>query len=100
MSSSNKSDTFFGRALADVESELGGRWAKPKPMMGGAAMPEQPATTPWSSDPVGIEPPLGFSVEEMVPVGEHHEIEASIAALEAAQQRRDEDDDENDEGPQ
>ena len=53
MNSSNKSNTLYGRAQADVEAELGGRWAKPKPIVGGAGVPEQPAASPWSRDPVG-----------------------------------------------
>lgn len=84
MSNSNKSNTLFGRAQADVEAELGGRWAKPKPMMSGS-VPMQPEGSPWSHDPVGIEPPLGVSVDEVVPVGEAFEIEASLREIEDQQ---------------
>ena len=79
---SNKSNnTYFERAQADVEAELGGRWAKPRPMMSGQ-VPMQPEGSPWSYDPVGPEPPLGYSVDEMEPVGSPHEVERSLRAIE------------------
>lgn len=39
--------------------------------------PQLPETSPWHHDPVPIEPPLGFSVDEQIPVGEAHEIASS-----------------------
>ena len=41
--------------------------------------PTLPASSPWASEPVGQEPPLGFSVDEMIPAGEPHEVMASLA---------------------
>ena len=87
----NDKQTYHSRAQADVESELGGRFAKPKPLMSGQ-VPMQPEGSPWAQDPVGLEPPLGYSVEEMEPVGAPHEIERSIAALEAEKQEQEQDD--------
>jgi hypothetical protein len=46
--------------------------------------PRQPPTSHWHHDPVGLEPPLGYSVNEMVAVGTPAEVEASIRQLEAA----------------
>jgi hypothetical protein len=66
-------DTYHARAEADLET--GGRWAKPT-----IGVPELPAASPWSRDPVGIEPPLGIDVNAMEPVGEHHEVERSLRA--------------------
>ena len=52
-------------------------------MLIGRAPP--PHTNPvWSPDPVGQEPPLGFSIDEMQAVGEPHEIAASLDRLQAA----------------
>jgi len=77
MSNKLNTETYHSRAQAEVEAELGGRWARPTPMLSGS-VPEQPAPSPWSHEPVGLEPPLGYSVDAMEPVGEVHEIEASL----------------------
>jgi hypothetical protein len=42
-------------------------------------VPKQPPNSPWASDPVGREPPLGYSVEAAEPVGGPHEIEKAEA---------------------
>jgi len=76
-------DTYHSRAEADLEA--GGRWAKPT-----IGVPEQPVTSLWSRDPVGIEPPLGFSVNEMDPVGEHHEVQRSLREIEQHEENEDE----------
>jgi hypothetical protein len=49
----------------------------------GPIYPPLPPNSPWSSDPVGQEPPLGYRIHDTEPVGEAFEIEAS-AALELA----------------
>jgi hypothetical protein len=46
--------------------------------------PRQPEGSPWHHDPLGPEPPLGYSVDQMEPVGSPAEVEASIQRLEAA----------------
>jgi hypothetical protein len=38
----------------------------------------QPETSPWASDSVGQEPPLGFPIDQMEPTGTHTEIEQSL----------------------
>ena len=44
-------------------------------MIGSSAIayPAQPATSLWHSEPVPTEPPLGYRIDEMEPVGEVHE---------------------------
>jgi hypothetical protein len=59
--------------LDHYRSELGGRFSaleteivtgRPSPQP-----PPLPASSPWAGeDPVGIEPPLGYAVDEMVPL--------------------------------
>jgi hypothetical protein len=70
--------------LAQAEQEIGGRFAvnRPKPQITGTSasqVPPQPDGSPWRTDPVPDEEPLGFSVEEMPVVGEPHESVASEA---------------------
>jgi hypothetical protein len=81
MTKDNTDNTLYGRAQVDLEAELGGRFAKPRPLVSGQ-VPTQPEGSPWSRDPVPIEPPLGFDVNAVEPVGEVHEIEASLRAQE------------------
>jgi hypothetical protein len=47
--------------------------------------PRMPATSPWACDAVGLEPPLGFSVEEMEVVGSTEEAERAAAILAATE---------------
>jgi hypothetical protein len=77
-------DTLHGRAVGE-QGAIGGRWAaesKAKVIGSGpVAYPALPPNSPWASEPLGQERPLGFSVEEMIPVGEPHELgEASFDA--------------------
>src|SRR6516165_12133486 len=69
--------TYHGHALDD-EPELGGRFKKVNTttVVGRSPVsyPQQPEGSPWRSDPCPIEPPLGYSVEELEPVGEKHEV--------------------------
>jgi hypothetical protein len=76
----------FSEALKD--EDRGGRF-KPETathVIGSTAIPkypELPASSPSHHDVVPDEPPLGFSVDEMTPVGSHKEIQASIEKLRA-----------------
>ena len=75
--------TYFERAQETVGEEMGGRFkhlgsgtvvgASPSPI------PRQPPNSPFAGDPCGQEPPLGYSVDEMVPTGTPSEVAASIA---------------------
>jgi hypothetical protein len=40
--------------------------------------PRQPEGSPWSGDPVPPEGPLGYEIHACEPVGEPHELRASI----------------------
>jgi hypothetical protein len=43
----------------------------------------QPPNSYWHHDPLGPEPPLGYSIDQMNPVGEPFEVAASIGEAEA-----------------
>jgi hypothetical protein len=77
-----KLSTYRAHAEADAELEMGGRYSKLLPTtvtgaMPGPVFPHQPATSPFASDPVPAEPPLGYCINDLEPVGETHEIERS-----------------------
>src|SRR5262249_28873899 len=65
--------TYQGHAL-DADLDLGGRFAKvhTTTVTGSSPIsyPPHPTHSPWHSNPCPPEPPLGYSVEEMEPVGE------------------------------
>jgi hypothetical protein len=63
------------------DSRPHGRFAVGAPL---TQYPKQPPDSPWHRDVVGLEPPLGHSVDAMEPVGTAAEIEASIRRLETA----------------
>src|SRR5262245_39762052 len=84
--------TYFSHA-GDVELELGGRFAKLTPTTvtgseGVVRYPRQPEGSPWASDPVGTEPPLGYSVNAVEVVGEPHERSQGEAKPAPALRRR------------
>ena len=67
--------TYHGHAQANLGEDRGGRFAfagSPKTVTGSSPIqyPAQPAHSPWAKDACPPEPPLGFSVDEMEPVGE------------------------------
>jgi len=74
--------TYHSVAQSTVDDERGGRYAtggSKQTVIGSLsiAYPQQPSTSPWHSDPCPPEPPLGFNVNAIDPVGEPHEIKAS-----------------------
>jgi hypothetical protein len=75
--------TYFQHAQSDPDLELGGRFKQLIPTSvtgsGPSPIPQQPEGSPWANDPIGLEPPLGFSVEDHEAVGELHEREGSAA---------------------
>jgi len=74
-------DSYHTRANADASLEQSGRFAKPQAITGkdpATLYPKLPQTSPWSSDPVPPEEPLGIDVGEPVITGEPHELEASL----------------------
>jgi hypothetical protein len=72
------------RAMSSVlDPPAGGRFAKPSPPVDPAKLyAPLPASSPWHSDPVPNEEPLGFSVEDMPVMGEPFEVERAAAILE------------------
>jgi len=75
--------TYHAQAQADIGTELGGRFMKiAKQNVVGASpipYPKQPEGSPWASDPVGLEPPLGEDVNWQPPTGTLAEQQASAA---------------------
>jgi len=70
--------TYHGHAQSAVDEDRGGRFAfsgNPATVTGSSPIsyPAQPAHSPWAKDACPLEPPLGFSVEDMEPVGEPFE---------------------------
>jgi hypothetical protein len=61
-----------GRYAAVIRTHLTGSDSVPW-------VPPQPSSSPWANEPVGHERPLGFSVDEVPPVGEVFELERNMA---------------------
>jgi hypothetical protein len=76
-----KAGTYHGVASADIQDERGGRYSgMTRPSVIGSSpviYPPQPSTSPWHKDFGGLEPPLGFSVEDQPVTGEIWEQERS-----------------------
>jgi hypothetical protein len=78
--------SYHTRALADLQLEQGqsGRFTDKASVSGAEASvryPRQPATSPWSSDISGVEPPLGYEINSQEPCGEPFELAASLTPL-------------------
>jgi hypothetical protein len=78
---STTTQTYFSRATADLALEDQGRFAKGVEVTGSkpaVPYPRQPPASPWSGDiPEGVEPPLGYAINDQEPTGEPFEIVAS-----------------------
>ena len=77
--------SYFHHAQASADDDRGGRFAavNPTSVTGStpaSQYPRQPATPPWSHDPCGLEPSLGYVIDQQEAVGEPHEIAASLAS--------------------
>ena len=74
--------TFHERAQAEIGSEMGRFKSLNKQTVvgasGGPSYPAQPETSFWRSDDTGQEPALGFSINELEPVGTRQEVERSL----------------------
>jgi hypothetical protein len=82
-----RASTYLQQAQANVDEDRGGRYAATgsSPRVTGASpisYPQQPSNSPWHHDPVGDEPPLGYSVEDHDAVGERHERAGSAVPVE------------------
>lgn len=85
--STNMTTTYHQRAQVELGlDDAAGRFSKPSVVIGsapGVDYPRLPANSPWASDPVPPEEPLGLDVNALEAAGTAAEIEASLAALEA-----------------
>ena len=70
-----QSGTFMSHTHDDL---AGGRFAKvsPQTVVGAEPVPNYPAAAAHQHDPVPIEPPLGYSVNDLTP----HELEPSMVS--------------------
>jgi hypothetical protein len=73
-------DTMHNRAMAEFSLEQAGRHAKQSTVIGTGA-PNYPAGPNWSINPTGVEPPLGWDVNQIEPVGEPLEVAKSLNEL-------------------
>jgi len=74
--------TFHDVALGEAGT-VQGRFAsvaKTQVTSGVFEYPKLPASSPWSTNPLPEEPPLGFDVNALEPTGTAAEIEQSMAA--------------------
>jgi hypothetical protein len=71
-----------GTFLSHTHNDEGGRFAKPQQIVGAKPVPEYPAGPNWAPQAVGVEPPLGFDINETPVVGEPWEVEASLERAE------------------
>lgn len=82
--STNVTTTYHQRAQVELGlDDAAGRFGKPSVVTGSepaVRYPRLPASSPWASDPVPNEEPLGVDVNALEPVGTAAEIEASLAA--------------------
>jgi hypothetical protein len=79
-----RANTMHGRTSAELDLENTGRHARANTVIGVDGPVQYPMAAPnWSADPTGVEPPLGFDVNAVEPVGESHEIQTSLAAVDA-----------------
>ena len=76
MAEDRRAKTYFGQAQ-HADDDLGGRYTKvhSTTVTGSSPIsyPAQPPTSPWHHDACPPEPPLGFSMNAMEPVGEPFE---------------------------
>jgi hypothetical protein len=70
--------------LANLDGSLTGRFNPGGYVSGSEPVVNYPAASgPWSGPQPGPEPPLGFDVNAMEPVGEPFEVQRSLAGAEA-----------------
>src|SRR6516164_11862879 len=63
-----QASTFLDHARAAADDEAGGRFARvqPQSVIGSTPVPQYPqASTPFQSDPCGLEPPLGYRIDDL-----------------------------------
>ena len=85
MAEERRMRTYHGHAQANIDEDRGGRYGavgSSTTVVGSnpISYPRQPAGSPWAKDECPPEPPLGFSVDAMEPVGEPHQRTASATS--------------------
>ena len=73
--------TYHKLAQIDQELELGGRYREKETITGSERTTDYrrlPEGSFWAGDPVGLEPSLGYSVDDLEPVGTYAEVQASL----------------------
>jgi hypothetical protein len=79
LAGSTGTTTYFRQAQIAEALEVGGRYAVEKDITVGVEQAvNYPAGPAWTRDQVGLEPPLGASVDDMQPCGEAFEVERSL----------------------
>ena len=86
----NDRSTYLDHAIANAEAEAQGRFAKVNAtkVVGVPQVPRQPEHSFWHHDVVGQEPPLGYSVNDMMPTGNPAEVATSVARAEPPKMKR------------
>jgi len=78
---SENATTFSSFAQAEAD-EPRGRFSQIENsnVVGATPLPEYPAGPSWSADATGVEPPLGYRIDEQAACGEPWEIQKSLAS--------------------
>jgi hypothetical protein len=77
----SKGATYYDHAASEAGLARGRFTAREKSEVIGAEpvrYPRLPETSPWATEPVGQEPPLGLDVNAVEPCGTYFEIQQSI----------------------
>jgi hypothetical protein len=81
----DEASSYYQQAIIDLGLENStGRFTSKPDVTGtkaSAQYPRQPEGSPWAGDPVGVEPPLNYSINDLEPTGEAHEQALSELAL-------------------
>src|SRR5262249_23030820 len=79
-----RANTMQGRAVAELQMEERGRFARQANVTASEAAPVAYPGAGWTENHIPDEPPLGFDVNAMEPVGEQFEVDRSRATIVAA----------------
>jgi hypothetical protein len=76
--------TFRDAAIADISLQTGGRFNNAPVVTGSTpsqAWPRLPEGNPWAEDRSGVEPPLGYKINDLEVTGTPAEVQQSLAEL-------------------
>jgi hypothetical protein len=88
LANDRKANTMFGRAMLELEQERVGRFAKAAQVTAAEPAPEAFPAADWTRADPGLEPVLGYSVEDLEPTGTCKEVQASIERSRASDASR------------